>query len=243
MARLREILAKPSHCCALLLVGRLEAIGVGVQPRLQRLDEAPLALGDLLEPLTETPLCAIEILVPGGEPALNLVLDLRERLGQSVPQPLLALAERLATGLGEASFLLGERREGVGARAGECPLELGRTGPGSSLDDLVELRLRALDLAVDRTRPLEAAPDAQSGDGCDQASHEPRRRDRELRSRLEREGDPRRGRARADRARHGDQHPSLGHFECRACQRRGREHDTHGEDDLESSLERHRGPS
>ena len=48
-----------------------------------------LALGDLLEPLAELPLCTIEILVPGREPLLDLALHLGECLGEPVTQPLL----------------------------------------------------------------------------------------------------------------------------------------------------------
>ena len=105
-------------------------------------------LRDLLEPVAEVPLRAVEILVPRREPLLDLALHLGERLGEPVAQPLLALLEGAAPRLGEAALLLRVRGQRIGSRAGERPFDLAGSASRLALDGRVELRLRPLELAV-----------------------------------------------------------------------------------------------
>ena len=207
---------KPNEGGALLLVGRLQSIRIRVEARLERLDQAALPLGDLLEPLAEPALSAVEILVPRRQAALDLALDLRERVREPVPQALLALAERLAASLRQAPLLLRERGERVRPRAGESALELGRARLGTALDCLVEQARRALDLAVDRAGTREHTLDDDRRERDEHAGDQSRGGDRERCSRLERERDPGGGCGGADHARADRQRPPADHVQHRA---------------------------
>jgi hypothetical protein len=241
--RASELLSKPRESGTLLLVGRLQSIGIRVEARLERLDQAALPLGDLLEPLAEPALSAVEILVPRGEPPLDLALDLRERVREPVAQALLALAERLPAGLRQAPLLLRERGEGVRPRPGEGPLELGRARVSTALDGLVDQARYALDLAVDRAGAGEHTPDDDRRERDEHAGDQSGGGDREPGSRLEREGDPGCGRGGSDDACRSHQHPLADDVEHRAGKRCRCDDDAGREDDLEGSLERHWKPS
>src|SRR5262249_9830039 len=122
--RPRELLAQPDDARPLLLVDALEPLGVVLEPGLQRLDERAFALRAVLGALAEVALRAVEILVPRGEPVLDLALHLGEGLCQPVAQTFLALLESGAPRFRETALLLRVGGQRVGPRARERPFDL-----------------------------------------------------------------------------------------------------------------------
>src|SRR5512133_471020 len=195
----RQVLPQPADRGPLLLVDSLQAVRVALETRLERLDQRALMLRDLLEPGAELPLRALEVLMPRGEPLLDLTLHLGERLSETVAQALLALTERLAPRLREAALLFGVGRKRVRPRARECPLEVCRSRSNLTLGDRGELRLRLLNFECDRPVAGNPAPQRQGRHGHERARDQPRPRDGQLGRRRKREGDPRSDGAQSDR--------------------------------------------
>ncbi len=119
-----ELVPKPGSCGALLVDGRAELGGLGVDARLDLRDPLALVLLQCGNLTTEGVLRPLEVGLPGPQSFLDAPLDRREGLGHPVRQLPLAHGELSTPLVGVAPFLrdVGGERVRVGARDQDAEL-------------------------------------------------------------------------------------------------------------------------
>ncbi len=157
LERLVELSAHTLDGCAQFLALGGQAIAVGCEARFDLDDELLLALRQLRDVQLRRLGRTVEILRPAGEPLLDLRLRRRERLRERRCDGALALGELAPMILGQLALFFDERRDGVGACARQCPLELGAALRGLAIDEREQLIFRLLEMSVDRIGADERA--------------------------------------------------------------------------------------
>ena len=145
----RDFVAKTNEPGALLLALAFEPLGVRRDPRLGVRDQLLLAMCKLRQLVGHSVLRSLEIVAPGVEAGLHLLLRRREGLAELVGGCVRALERGSPALLADTALLLLEHRHGVSACARERSLELGAPLFRFARDLRVQPRLGACELLVD----------------------------------------------------------------------------------------------
>ena len=137
----RHLLAHARERGAVVLGVRDEPLGLGGEPRLRVRDQLLLPLLEAGELGGEPLAHALEVLRPGRQLPLDLLLGGDQPAGELGQHALLRADELVAARLGEPAVLLGELGARLRARDRQRPLELGLAVGRLLLDQRVELLL------------------------------------------------------------------------------------------------------
>jgi hypothetical protein len=165
LGALREVLAELPDQHAVLLEARVVPLGLRLDPCRDLRRELLLALREPRDLGGEALLELREVASPLRQPLLDARLRRRQRLDQLHTGVALVLGDLAPPCVGDAPLLFRERRHRLGPRHRQRALELGRAALGLPRDDLVERRLAALDLPLERARPGTCPPDQHHGGG------------------------------------------------------------------------------